>query len=92
MEHILEFYHDEECIEQRKSDVPPWPLPAPGDIIHISFGNPSYHEEHGNVWRVTGRRLLLFAPDSGVRTAQLAIEPVREDGPTFSTRVESPWG
>lgn len=79
MEYIVEFYHEGECLEQRTSNAPPWPDLGVGDDVYIEFENPYYSEEHGNWWRVTGRRLLLFRADSGVRTLQVSIEPAKSE-------------
>lgn len=75
MEYIVEIFFNGECIEQRRSKEPYWPLPDVGEEVHLSFDNPAYQNEHGPVWVVKERKYLWFHAASGVRTAQLLCEP-----------------
>lgn len=74
MKYFLEIYHEGECIEQRESTAP-FPVPLPGEQIHIQFTHRSYSDEHGCWWVVLKRRHLLFGEGSGLYTLMLDCEP-----------------
>lgn len=79
--YIVEFYYKQECIEKREYDHVPF-YPSNGDLVHIEFTNPSYHEDYGPYWIVKERRFIYFpiGTKNLKMTLMLNIEPDKHKG------------